>query len=50
MYASQNKVSLFDLIDELTKELEIESKLYRLTPVEPSKLKVSKFLFNKVDL
>ena len=34
-YASAGQVSLFDLVDELVKELEIESKLSRLKPVAP---------------
>ncbi len=34
------QVSLFDLVDELTKELEIENKLCRLKPVAPSALQL----------
>ena len=37
-YASHSKVSIFDLADELIKELEIESKLYRLQPVDLGQL------------
>ncbi len=37
-YASHSRVSIFDLADELIKELEIESKLYRLQPVDVAHL------------